>query len=82
MLCIVVRILLKIYIVIRRHVLINVLRVITIFPNFFDEFSKFGVVGKAIQSNKIFFRVHDLRDYGVGKHKSVDDTPYGGGPGM
>jgi len=62
--------------------LINVLRVITIFPNFFDEFSKFGVVGKAIQSNKIFFKVHDLRDYGVGKHKSVDDTPYGGGPGM
>jgi len=60
----------------------NVLRIITIFPNLFDSFSNIGVVGKAIQANKVSFGVQDLRDFGIGKHMSVDDTQYGGGPGM
>ncbi|MEC7880590.1 MAG: tRNA (guanosine(37)-N1)-methyltransferase TrmD [Chloroflexota bacterium] len=60
----------------------NVLRIITIFPNLFDSFSTIGVVGKAIQSNKVTFSVEDLRNFGIGKHMSVDDTQYGGGPGM
>lgn len=58
------------------------LRIITIFPNLFDSFSNIGVVGKAIQSKKVSLSVHDLRNFGVGKHMSVDDTQYGGGPGM
>ncbi|MBM02012.1 MAG: tRNA (guanosine(37)-N1)-methyltransferase TrmD [Chloroflexi bacterium] len=63
-------------------ILLNILRIITIFPNLFDSFSNIGVVGKAIQSNKVSLSVHDLRNFGVGKHMSVDDTQYGGGPGM
>ena len=62
--------------------MLNILRIITIFPNLFDSFSNIGVVGKAIQSNKVSLSVHDLRNFGVGKHMSVDDTQYGGGPGM
>jgi len=62
--------------------LLDILRIITIFPNLFDSFSNIGVVGKAIQSKKVSLSVHDLRNFGVGKHMSVDDTQYGGGPGM
>ena len=62
--------------------MLDILRIITIFPNLFDSFSNIGVVGKAIQSKKVSLSVHDLRNFGVGKHMSVDDTQYGGGPGM
>ena len=62
--------------------MLDSLRILTIFPEMFDQFQEFGVVGKAIQTKKIQFNVHDLRDFGVGKHKDVDDSPYGGGPGM
>lgn len=62
--------------------MLNILRIITIFPELFDSFSNIGVVGKAIQANKVSFGVQDLRDFGIGKHMSVDDTQYGGGPGM
>ncbi len=62
--------------------LLNILRIITIFPDLFDSFSNIGVVGKAIQANKVSFSVQDLRKFGIGKHMSVDDTQYGGGPGM
>ncbi|MBO83031.1 MAG: tRNA (guanosine(37)-N1)-methyltransferase TrmD [Actinobacteria bacterium] len=62
--------------------MLDSLRILTIFPEMFDQFQEFGVVGKAIRTKKIQFSVHDLRDFGVGKHKDVDDSPYGGGPGM
>ena len=62
--------------------LLNILRIITIFPDLFDSFSNIGVVGKAIQANKVSFSVQDLRKFGIGKHMSVDDTQDGGGPGM
>ena len=62
--------------------MLNILRIITIFPDLFDSFSNIGVVGKAIQANKVSFSVQDLRKFGIGKHMSVDDTQYGGGPGM
>ena len=51
-------------------------------PKFFDQFSEYGVVGKAIKSKKIDFSTFDIRAHGIGNNKSVDDTPYGGGPGM
>src|SRR5262245_18628054 len=41
-----------------------------------------GVVGRARASGLIEIRVHDLRDYTEDRHRSVDDAPYGGGPGM
>ena len=62
--------------------MLDILRIITIFPNLFDSFSNIGVVGKAIQSKKVSLSVHDLRNLRVGKHMSVDDTQYVGGPGM
>ena len=48
----------------------------------FSQLQKTGVIGKAIISGGIDFSVHDLRKYGIGKHNDVDDTPFGGGPGM
>ncbi len=58
------------------------IKILTIFPNFFDQFIEYGVVGKAIKSKKINFETFDIRAHGVGKKNSVDDTPYGGGAGM
>jgi len=58
------------------------IKILTIFPKFFDQFTQYGVVGKAIKSNKINFETFDIRVHGVGNNNSVDDTPYGGGAGM
>ena len=62
--------------------MVKKIKILTIFPKFFDKFSEYGVVGKAIKSNKIDFSTYDIRCHGVGNNKSVDDTPYGGGAGM
>ena len=58
------------------------IKILTIFPKFFDQFSEYGVVGKAIKSKKINFGTFDIRAHGIGKSKSVDDSPDGGGAGM
>lgn len=55
---------------------------ITLFPEFFDSFQKCSLFGKALQEKKIFLYLHNLRDFGIGKHKRVDDKPYGVGDGM
>lgn len=55
--------------------------VVTIFPRFLDPLRE-SLPGKAIESGRIDFRVHDLRDWTHDVHRSVDDSPYGGGPGM
>lgn len=54
---------------------------ISIFPSFFDCL-KLSLIGKAQEKKLINIRVHDLRDFTHDKHKTVDDAPYGGGPGM
>lgn len=56
--------------------------IITLFPQMFTEFLKAGVVGRAVEKGTLKVRVHNLRDYGIGKHKIVDDAPFGGGDGM
>jgi tRNA (guanine37-N1)-methyltransferase len=56
--------------------------VITIFPELFDAPLRTSLLGKAIASSTLTVAVHDLRDHGVGKHRSVDDEPFGGGAGM
>lgn len=56
--------------------------IITLFPEFFEDFVKHSIVGRAVKSNKLKIVMHNLRDYAVDKYKSVDDHPYGGGPGM
>ena len=56
--------------------------VVTIFPRMIDAGLAEGVVGRGIERGLIDVAVHDLRDYTTDRHRSVDDLPYGGGPGM
>ena len=56
--------------------------VVTIFPEMFDSVLAAGVLGRARTSGKIAFECIDPRNYTSDRHRSVDDTPYGGGPGM
>jgi len=54
---------------------------ISIFPEFFDVLG-LSLLGKAQEQNLIEFQTHDLRTWTEDKHKTVDDSPYGGGAGM
>jgi len=56
--------------------------VVTLFPELFESFLKISFVGRAVSGGQLETRLRSPRDYGLGKHKSVDDTPYGGGSGM
>ncbi len=56
--------------------------IITLFPEFFEGFRNHSIVGRAIKNRKLEVMTHNLRDYANDKYKSVDDHPYGGGPGM
>jgi len=56
--------------------------IVTIFPTMIDAGLAEGVVGRGIASGVIDLRVHDLREFTTDRHRSVDDVPYGGGPGM
>lgn len=56
--------------------------IITLFPEFFDGIKNHSIVGRAIGSGKIELQLHNLRDWAKDKYGSVDDRPYGGGPGM
>ncbi|MFZ2963952.1 MAG: tRNA (guanosine(37)-N1)-methyltransferase TrmD [Rhodoglobus sp.] len=55
--------------------------IVTIFPEFFGVLDV-SLLGRARQAGLIDVAVHDLRDYTHDKHRTVDDTPYGGGAGM
>jgi tRNA (guanine37-N1)-methyltransferase len=55
--------------------------IVTIFPEFFDVLD-ISLLGKARQSGIIDLGVHNLRDHAHDRHRTVDDTPYGGGAGM
>ena len=56
--------------------------VFTIFPGLVDGFAGESLLGKARERGVLDIRVHDLRDHTVDAHRSVDDTPFGGGAGM
>ena len=55
--------------------------VVSIFPEYLAPL-ELSLIGKARQDGLLNLHVHDLRDFTVDKHRSVDDTPYGGGAGM
>ena len=55
---------------------------VTLFPEMFDDLLRASLLGKAIAGGLIAVHRTNLRDFGIGRHRSVDDTPYGGGPGM
>jgi tRNA (guanine37-N1)-methyltransferase len=56
--------------------------IVTIFPQMVAAGLAEGVVSRGIERGLVDVAVHDLRDYTVDRHRSVDDVPYGGGPGM
>jgi tRNA (guanine37-N1)-methyltransferase len=56
--------------------------VLTLFPEMFPGPLGVSLLGKALQRELWSLDVRDIRDHGVGKHRNVDDTPAGGGPGM
>jgi tRNA (guanine37-N1)-methyltransferase len=58
------------------------IEVITIFPGLFEAFLDESIVGIAIRTGRLKVAIHDLRDWTTDPHRTVDDSPYGGGPGM
>ena len=56
--------------------------VLTLFPEMFPGPLGISLLGKALDKNLWQLEVRDIRDHGLGKHRTVDDTPAGGGPGM
>jgi tRNA (guanine37-N1)-methyltransferase len=56
--------------------------VITLFPDALEAMISLGVTGRAIEKGKVDVRVVNPREYALDIHRSVDDRPYGGGPGM
>jgi tRNA (guanine37-N1)-methyltransferase len=55
--------------------------IVSIFPAYLEPL-RLSLVGKAIDAGLVDLRVHDLRSFTHDRHNTVDDTPYGGGPGM
>ena len=56
--------------------------ILTLFPDMFPGPLGISLLGKALEKNLWSLDVRDIRDHGLGKHRTVDDTPSGGGPGM
>ncbi|MBR57106.1 MAG: tRNA (guanosine(37)-N1)-methyltransferase TrmD [Myxococcales bacterium] len=58
------------------------IHILTLFPEFFESPFKMSLLGRAIESGLLKVQCHDIRAYATDRHRSVDDTPYGGGSGM
>ena len=56
--------------------------IITLFPDYFRASLETSITGRARREKLVEFRLVNLRDFAVDKHGTVDDYPYGGGPGM
>ncbi len=56
--------------------------VLTLFPEIFQGYLDGSLLGRAIQTGLIEVQLHNIRDWATDKHNSVDDRPFGGGPGM
>ena len=56
--------------------------VLTLFPELFHSYLQQSLLKLAIENQRVDVRLWNIRDWSTDKHKSVDDTPYGGGPGM
>ena len=59
-----------------------IIDIITLFPESFNDFCNTSIIKRAIDQKLVTINVHNLRDYTPYSHGQVDDTPYGGGPGM
>ena len=60
----------------------NKFAIITPVPDIIDSFVQNSILKKIIERKMVQLKVVNLRDYGLGKHKQIDDTPFGGGGGM
>lgn len=58
------------------------INIITLFPDFFDSPLQMGILGRALQNRLLSIRFINPRDFALGQHKKVDDSPFGGGDGM
>jgi tRNA (guanine37-N1)-methyltransferase len=56
--------------------------VVSLFPQMFEAITQYGVTGRAVKQGIIQLQCWNPRDYATDKHSTVDDRPYGGGPGM
>ncbi|MCK4675956.1 MAG: tRNA (guanosine(37)-N1)-methyltransferase TrmD, partial [Gammaproteobacteria bacterium] len=56
--------------------------IISLFPELIQQAASFGVLGRAIKQQQLTLKCFNPRDYTQDKHRTVDDRPYGGGPGM
>jgi len=56
--------------------------ILTLFPGFFTSPLKESIIGRAVSKGLIEIHPHNIRDFAVDKHKTTDDSPYGGGHGM
>lgn len=56
--------------------------IVTLFPSMFAGAFAESIIKRAIEQDLVAILIHDLRDYGLGQHRVVDDRPYGGGSGM
>jgi tRNA (guanine37-N1)-methyltransferase len=56
--------------------------ILTLFPDVFPGYLGQSLLKRAIQAGLVQVHLHDIRDWAIGKHNSVDDRPFGGGPGM
>jgi tRNA (guanine37-N1)-methyltransferase len=56
--------------------------VVTLFPELFDAPLRTSVIGRGVERGILAVTLHDLREHGIGRHRVVDDAPYGGGAGM
>ncbi|HKL41098.1 MAG TPA: tRNA (guanosine(37)-N1)-methyltransferase TrmD, partial [Clostridia bacterium] len=59
-----------------------IFNILTLFPEMFEGFLKASIIGRSIENNLLDVNLLNIRDFSEDKHKSVDDAPYGGGPGM
>ena len=58
------------------------IHIISIFPEMFDAVTRHGVIARAVKQDVLRLRFYNPRDYATDRHSTVDDRPYGGGPGM
>lgn len=56
--------------------------IVSLFPEMFDAISRYGVTGRAVESGQLELVLSNPRDFASDRHGTVDDRPYGGGPGM
>jgi tRNA (guanine37-N1)-methyltransferase len=56
--------------------------ILTLFPEMFDSFKTFSILGRAVEKNILEIEAFNIRDFAANKHKQADDYPYGGGAGM